>query len=278
MVDIDKLLMQSNAQIRDNKTALQKVFSKENINQVLGITPNKNLMSFAMPVSIGGGAGLATRAVGGIKTGVSSIWRALTTAKLPSPRAWLGASAGLVGMHTAFKAAKSSITKEPFNPIPTKQDLLRSAAGGLAPSAAVVGVSTGLLEVLGKKAYKAAVDPRFPWEKSSMIPNLPMSSMSNETFSPEAAYKNLLREINDSNIGGSFPSFPSSNIVLNMPSAMPSMVLPSTSVTMPSISVGGMGGGLDLAMLAALLGGTGGFLLGRRRKRKKKKYKKRRRR
>lgn len=255
------------------KTAIEHPIQslKAGANAIFNSPTPKNTASFVVPMSFPSpsagakaGVNIVSKAGGLVKQGVSSAYKAITTAKLPSPKTWIAGTAGLIGMHTAFKAARSSITGEKFSPVPNFGDVLRSGAGALSPFGAGMGATAGLLEVLGKKAMP---NPRMPWEQ-------PVNYGKSQASDLELA-QDKLKNFIDVQVD----KIPNMNMPFQLPStstniSLPAMTMPSTSITMPSMNVSGGGGGLDMAMLALLLGGAGGYLVGR--KRKKKRYKKRR--
>lgn len=222
--------------------------------------PAVGLMSSAKsaPVVVSKAPSVLSRLGSGAKT----VWNAVTTPKMPTLKQFLGGTAFFVGAQKAFQAGRSGVSGEKFNPVPTKRELLRAGGAGFSPTFAVLGGTTGAIELFGKKTIEASKGGG--QDLLDLMRKKTDLGMSKIEGGIDYAKDNI-----PSMPTFNFPSMPTTptNVTLGMPSA------PSVSTIMPSISVGGGGGGLDLAMLALLMGAGGGYLLGR--KRKKKKYKKR---
>lgn len=157
----------------------------------------------------------------------------------------LGRAIGFTTAIESFQLAKSSITGQPFNPIPNIKEI---SALALNPASAVIGFVGG-----GFSKYGAT----------------PIINLAEKYRTPEFDYKKFQELITP-------PAF-SGSPTLNISSVAP----PASNITVgapgfsPSISTGsGIPNELLLLLLAGLGGAGAGYFFGRK---KKKKYKKRKR-
>lgn len=229
---------------------------------------NPNIKPFVMPISPG--PSKVAQVAGSLKSAVTTGWRRLTTNPLAGQTLTGGlkkltaGTLGVLGSITAFRAGRSAVKGEPFRLLPSKGEAISAVASAYNPFASVPGILTGLGEKYGKKAVDYGKSTIYDTEgkiKEEYSDIRDKMGNINIDYAPDMQrIKELMPDIPQF-----YPSIPSVTV------APPSIVMPSMSV-----NAGGGMGGMDMALLALLLGGGAGYLVGR--KRKKKRYKKRKRR